>query len=333
MKGIILTDENPDKIAVKEVDLGDLGADEVKVRIHAAALNHRDQWCREGRYPNIKNGIILGSDGAGEVVEVGAEVSPIWLGKQVIMNAAMGWGTYQKAQSSDFKIMGMPTHGTLAQYVHIKADRLMIKPDHLNMEEAAGLPLAGVTAYRALFYHGQVSPGDKVLITGFGGGVSQLAAQIALKAGAVVFVTSGIKKKLQVAYQYGVEEGFIYHDPDWADQAKKASGGFDLIVDSAVGDTLDTLIPLLIPGGKLVVYGATLGNPSKVDMRRVFWNQITIQGTTMGSDEDFKKMVEYVNVHKITPIIDSVYPLADAVQAFDKMKEGTQMGKIIIRLL
>lgn len=333
MKGIILTDQNPDKIAIEDVELGSLASDEVKVKIHAAALNHRDQWCREGKYPNIKNGVILGSDGAGEIVEIGSNVDSKWLGKSVIMNAAMNWGRKVEVQAPDFQIMGMPTHGTLAEYVHVKADRLIVKPEHMSMEEAAGLPLGGLTAYRSVFYHGQVNPGDKVLVTGFGGGVAQLAAQFALKAGAVVYTTSGSAHKLQIAYQHGIKGGYDYNNSEWADQAKKETGGFDLVIDSAVGDTLDTLIKVIKPGGKLVIYGATLGNPSKLDMRRVFWNQITIQGSTMGSDKDFIDMVDFVNIHKIAPIIDSVYPVADAVQAFDKMKEGKQIGKIVIRFI
>lgn len=333
MKGVILTDQNSNKIAIDDIDLGPLASDEVKIKIYAAALNHRDQWCRQGRYPNIKNGIILGSDGAGEVIEVGADVDSKWLGKFVIINAANNWGAKQKAQSPNFQIMGMPTHGTLAEYVHIKADRLMLKPEHMSMEEAAALPLGGVTAYRAIFYHGQVNPGDRVLVTGFGGGVAQFAAQFALKAGAIVYTTSGSGQKLQIAYQHGIKGGFDYNDPDWAEKAKKETGGFDLVIDSAVGDTLDTLIKVIKPGGKLVIYGATLGNPSKLDMRRVFWNQITIQGTTMGSDRDFKSMVDFVNIHKIVPIIDSAYPLADVVQAFDKMRDGKQIGKIVVKLI
>jgi len=333
MKGVILTDQNPDKIAIEEVDLGSLASDEVKVKIYAASLNHRDQWCREGKYPNIQNGIILGSDGAGEVVELGTDVDSKWLGKHVIMNSAMNWGNKENVQSTDFQIMGMPTHGTLAEYVHVKADRLIIKPEHMSMEEAASLPLGGLTAYRAVFYHGQVNPGDRVLVTGFGGGVAQFAAQFALKAGAIVYTTSGSGQKLQIAYQHGVKGGFDYNEGDWADQAKRETGGFDLVIDSAVGDTLNTLIKVIKPGGKLVVYGATLGNPSSLDMRRVFWNQITIQGSTMGSDKDFEDMVDFVNIHKISPVLDSVYPVADVVQAFDKMKEGKQIGKIVVKFI
>lgn len=332
MKGLVFDDRNSNKISIEEVSLNPLATDEVKVKIHAAALNHRDQWCREGRYPNLKNGVILGSDGAGEVVEIGGQVDPKWLHKEVIMNAAMNWGVDDKAQSSAFQIMGMPTHGTLAEYIHVKADRLVLKPPHLSLEEAAALPLAGLTAYRAVFYHGQVNPGDRVLVTGFGGGVAQFAAQFAQKAGAIVYTTSGSTQKIRIALQHGIKGGFDYNDLDWAVKAKKETGGFDLVIDSAVGDTLNTLIKVIKPGGKLVVYGATLGNPTGLDMRRVFWNQITIQGSTMGSDKDFKNMVDFVNIHKMAPVLDSVYSFEDAIQAFDKMKEGKQIGKIVIKL-
>ena len=333
MKGIILTDKNPDRIAIEEVSLPPLAEDEVKVRIFAAALNHRDQWCREGRYPGVKNDVILGSDGAGEVVELGDKVDQKWMGQQVIINSAIGWGNSKEVQSPSFQILGMPSHGTFAEFVQVKADRLVAKPEHLNMEEAAALPLGGLTAHRAVFFHGQVNPGDKVLVTGFGGGVAQFAAQFAMKAGAEVFITSGNPQKIQVALQHGIKAGYDYTDENWAEQAKKETGGFDLIIDSAVGDTLNTLIKIIRPGGKLVIYGATLGNPSTLDMRRVFWNQITIQGSTMGSDRDFYEMVDFVSIHKLVPVIDSVYPMAFALQAFDKMKEGKQIGKIVLKMI
>lgn len=333
MKGIVLADQNSDRIAIEEVTLAPLVADEVRIKIHCAALNHRDQWCREGRYPNIKYGTVLGSDGAGEVVEIGDNVDPKWIGKEVIVNSASGWGSDDKVQSSSFEILGMPSHGTLAEMVQVKADRLELKPEHLSMEDASAIPLGGLTAYRSVFYHGNVNPGDKVLVTGFGGGVAQFAVQFAIKAGATVYTTSGDDRKLEIANRYGVKGGFNYKNENWASAALEESGGFDLVIDSAVGDTLNTLVKILKPGGKLVVYGATLGNPSALDMRRVFWNQLTIQGTTMGSDNDFRQMMEFISLHKIKPVIDSVYPMADSVQAFDKMKEGKQVGKILIKMV
>ncbi|WP_143961522.1 zinc-binding dehydrogenase [Litoribacter populi] len=332
MKGLILTDKISDRIAVRDVELPELKDDEVLVEIRAAALNHRDQWCREGRYPNIQNGVILGSDGAGVVKKLGRDVDPTWQEKEVIINPAMNWGENQKAQSKDFQILGMPSHGTFAEFVVVKGDRLYTKPEHLSWEEAAALPLGGLTAYRSVFFHGKVEKGQKVLVTGFGGGVAQFAAQFAVAAGAEVFVTSGKEEKLSIARQQGVKEGFNYKKENWAEDARKVTGGFDLVIDSAVGDTWGDLLKVLKPGGKLVFYGATLGNPTGLDMRRVFWNQLTIQGSTMGSDSNFEEMLAFVKSTKIVPVVDQVFKLDDALQAFDRMKAGDQIGKIVLSM-
>lgn len=161
MQGLVLDQDNASGINIKEVSLPDLKPQEVKVKVIAAALNHRDEWCRQGKYPNIKDGIILGSDGAGVVEAVGESVDKAWLGKEVIINAANFWGDDQSVQSADFQILGMPTNGTMAEYVHVNVSRLCDKPQHLTFEEAAALPLAGLTAYRAVLYHGQLKPGDR----------------------------------------------------------------------------------------------------------------------------------------------------------------------------
>ncbi|GGF29014.1 zinc-binding dehydrogenase [Echinicola rosea] len=332
MKGLVLDQENASGITIKDVALPHLKPEEVKVKIKAAALNHRDEWCRQGKYPNIKNGIILGSDGAGVVEEVGEKVDKSWLGKEVIINAANFWGEDQAVQSSAFQILGMPSNGTLAEYVQVDASRLCQKPDHLSFEAAAALPLAGLTAFRAVFYHGSVKPDMKILVTGFGGGVAQFAAQYGIAAGAEVYVTSGSDEKLKTALELGVSGGFNYNDEEWVQQAVDKTDGFALIIDSAMGETFSDLIKALRPGGKLVFYGATLGNPPMLDARRVFWNQLTIQGTTMGSDRDFEGMVKYVAEQGISPVVDKVFEFSNAVEAFERMAAGKQTGKIVVKM-
>ncbi|QDH80073.1 zinc-binding dehydrogenase [Echinicola soli] len=332
MLGLVLDQDNPSGITVKEVELSSLKPNEVKVKVKAAALNHRDEWCRQGKYPNIKNGVILGSDGAGVVEEVGDKVDKKWLGEEVIINAANFWGDKQEVQSGDFQILGMPGNGTLAEYVQVDASRLCKKPAHLSFEAAAVLPLAGLTAYRAAFYHGKVKQGMKMLVTGFGGGVAQFAAQYGIAAGAEVYVNSGHEEKLKKAKELGVSGGFNYNDENWVQHALDQTGGVELIIDSAMGATFADSIKALRPGGKLVFYGATLGNPPMLDARRVFWNQLTIQGTTMGSDKDFDEMVEYVTEQGITPLVDSVFDFSNAVEAFERMAAGEQTGKIVVKI-
>ncbi|GGZ14803.1 alcohol dehydrogenase [Echinicola pacifica] len=332
MRALVLDQKSSFGISISEVNLPALAPGEVRVKVKSAALNHRDEWCRQGKYPGIKDGIILGSDGAGIVEEIGEGVDEDWLGRAVIINPAHFWGDDQAVQSGDFQILGMPSNGTLAEYIHIEASRLVDKPSHMSFEEAAALPLAGVTAYRALFYHGNITAGKKVLISGFGGGVAQFACQFALAVGADVYVTSSSAAKLEKAVDLGAKGGFNYRAENWVEEALVRSDGFDIIIDSAMGAGVNDLLKLLSPAGKLIFYGATLGNPEAIDARRIFWNQLTLQGTTMGSDIDFSNMIDFVSLHHIIPIIDQVTDLNGAEEAFLKMNKGEQMGKLVLNL-
>ena len=330
MKGIVLQRNSPSKIQLLELPQPVCGPGEVLIRIKAAALNHRDEWCRKGLYPNLKDGVILGSDGAGIVVEVGAGVDPSLIGEEVLINPAKNWGINEKAQSKEFEILGMPSHGTLAEFITVPADRIHPKPNQLSWEEAAALPLAGLTAYRALVVKGQVQAGDQVLVTGIGGGVAQFVAQFALALGAKVFVSSSAPKKISQAIAQGASAGFNYTDANWSTQALQQTGGIDLVIDGAAGDTLTHLMDVCNPGARLVFYGATRGNPSQLEARKLFWNQLQLIGTTMGSDADFLQMLQLVKKHQLKPILDQVFPLEQAVEAFDRMKEGRQFGKIVL---
>ncbi|MDF2157850.1 zinc-binding dehydrogenase [Algoriphagus sp. CAU 1675] len=330
MKGIVLNRSLPSGIEFKEVNLPELKPGEVKVAIKAAALNHRDEWCRQGLYRNLEDGKILGSDGAGIVVAVGSEFDSNLIGKQVLVNPALNWGDNQLAQNEHFDILGMPSNGTLAEELIVPKDRIYEKPFHLTWEEAAALPLAGLTAFRALTYQGQVQAGENVLITGFGGGVAQFAAQFAISLGAKVSVSSSDVTKLEKAKEIGVLHTFNYKNEDWTERALASTGGFDLIIDSASGNSINNLIQVAKPGGRIVIYGATTGNPESFNARKVYWNQLKIMGSTMGSDRDFEQMLEFVNQYKIRPIIDQVFSLDQAEVAFDRMRSGTQMGKIVL---
>lgn len=330
MKSIVLNNELNSKIQFTDSPLPRATQEEVVVQIKAAALNHRDEWSRKGLYPNLRNGVILGSDGAGIVADVGSDGLSHWVGKEVIINPAINWGSSKLAQSKNFEILGMPRNGTLAEYVAVPADRLHEKPGHLSWEEAGALPLAGLTAYRALVYQGQVKESDKVLVTGIGGGVAQFAAQFAFALGAEVYSSSSSEAKSERALAMGIKGVFYYKSDSWTQEAIEKTGGFDLIIDGAAGDTLNNLIAVAKPGGKIVFYGATMGNPGKLEARKIFWNQLKIMGSTMGSDQDFKEMLELVSTKQIRPVIDQVFPLENAVEAFDRMKAGAQFGKIVL---
>lgn len=302
------------------------------VRLKAAALNHRDEFIREGLYPNIQYPAILGSDGCGLVEDVGDTSSRTWIGEEVIINPSLNWGDQEAAQSRSYQILGMPKSGVFAEYAVVQVDNLYQKPQHLSAAQAAALPLAGLTGYRSLIEKGQVKPAQKVLITGIGGGVAQMVLLMASAVNADVYVTSGQNAKLERAKELGALNGVNYHQADWASKLKKQSGGFDLIVDSAGGDQWNALIDLLKPGSQLVFYGATLGSPSNLNLHKIFWKQLTLKGSTMGSDQDFHNMLAFVKKHRVIPTVDSIRPFDNIIEAFDQMNAGEQFGKLVVKM-
>lgn len=330
MKAIVLQRAKAAKIELVDLPKSDCAAHEVLIRVMAAALNHRDEWSRKGLYPNLVDGTILGSDCAGIVEALGSEVDPAYLGQEVIVNPASQWGENPLAQGKNFEILGMPRNGTFAEYLVVPVDRIHPKPSHLSWEEAAALPLAGLTAYRALVVQGAMKAGEQVLITGIGGGVAQFAAQFAIALGVNCFVSSSSEEKCQAALSQGVTGVFDYNSATWSHEALEKTGGMDLIIDGAAGDTLAQLMAVAKPGARLVFYGATRGNPGQLDMRKLFWNQLRLIGTTMGTDEDFAAMLALVTSKKLIPVVDRVYPLAEAEKAFDRMRAGDQFGKLVL---
>ncbi len=330
MKGLLITVNQEEPLLISDIPKPIVQKGQVLVRIKAAALNRRDQWIRQGMYPNIQFGTVLGSDGAGLVEEIGEGVSEDWIGKEVIINPNVNWGDDPKAQASDYSVLGMPTQGTFAEYIVVDADRLQVKPDHLSWSEAAALPLAGLTAFRALFHHGRAMASQNVLISGVGGGVAQFAFQFALASGANVYVTSGSQEKMDKCLAMGAKAAYSYREEAWFKNAQRETGGFDVVIDSAGGNQVNDFIKIMKPAGRIVFYGATNGTPEKLDMFRMFWNQITLQGSTMGNDEEFEAMVAFVNKHQINPVVDSVRPFHQVVSAFDEMKAGRQFGKLVV---
>jgi NADPH:quinone reductase-like Zn-dependent oxidoreductase len=308
------------------------GPDEVVVQLAAAALNHRDVWIQKGQYGGLRFPIILGSDGAGVVAAVGSAVDSAWLGKAVIINPGMNWGANPLAQSRQFKILGLPDDGTFAQQVKTPVQQLVEKPAHLDNGAAAALPLGGVTAYRALFTRSHLRSGERVLITGVGGGVALLALQFAVAAGAQVYVTSSSEEKIERAQALGARGGVNYRVAEWAKTLKAQVESFDLVVDSAGGDGFGDLIELANPGGRIVLFGATQGLPKSVDLRRIYWKQVNILGSTMGTVEDFAEMVAFVNRHQLRPAIDQRFPLSAAEEAMQHMRAGAQFGKIVLTM-
>jgi zinc-binding alcohol dehydrogenase/oxidoreductase len=305
---------------------------EAVVRLRAAALNHRDVWIKLGQYAGLKFPCIPGSDGAGIVESVGADVDAAWLGREVIINPGLDWGGRESAQGEAFSILGLPRDGTLAEKVAVPAANLAAKPAHLTWEEAAALPLAGLTAHRAIFARARLKPDDRVLITGIGGGVALFALQFAATQGAEVFVTSSRPEKISRAVALGAKGGANYKETGWVAALAKAHGPFDVIVDSVGGEGFNDLIDLAAPGGRIVFYGATRGNAPSLALRKIFWRQLSLLGSTMGSPCDFAGMLEFVALHRLKPVVSEVFPLARAADAFALMEHGGQFGKIVVQI-
>lgn len=336
MKAVVLQEINQ-SVSIQEVEKPQAGAGEVIVQLKAAALNHRDVFVQQGKYPGIKLPVILGSDGSGVVSEVGEGVSEEWLGKEVIVNPSQNWGPDDRFYSKNFKILGMPDNGTFAEYLKVEAKYLMPKPVHLSFEAAAAIPLGGVTAWRALMSRAAMKAGDRVLVTGIGGGVALLVLQLAVAAGAEVWVTSGSDEKIAKAVELGAKGGVNYKDPNWAKNLIAATGGdrsgyFEVIIDSAGGPSFAKLIDVATAGGRICFFGGTTGNIPDIIPGKVFFKQLNIYGSTMGTEAEFADMVRFIEEKQIQPVIDEIMPLEEAEAALRRMDNGTQFGKIVLKI-
>ncbi len=320
MRALLLTQKDT-PIQYTQTPVPAAAEGEVLVNLRAAALNRRDWWITQGQYPGIVYPIILGSDGAG-----------VSEGREVLLNPAIDWGSNPAFPSKQFNILGLPRNGTFAEWVSVPRKQLYAKPTHLTFEQAAALPLAGLTAWRAVFTKGQLRPGDQVLVTGAGGGVALLAIQLALAGGARVWVTSGSEEKIERARHLGAQGGANYRAVDWQQQLLQQAGGFDVIIDSAGGDGFALLPKLCHPGARIVTYGGTLGAVSGLSPQPVFWKHISILGTSMGTDQEFADMVQFISRHQLVPVVDSVYALEDGQAALDQMGKGGQFGKVVLKV-
>jgi NADPH:quinone reductase-like Zn-dependent oxidoreductase len=337
MQAVVLRAPGPaENLRLEDVADPVPGAGEVIVRLAAAALNHRDVWIRSGTGAyagGFKERVILGSDGAGEILSVGSGVDSGLVGRAVVINPSLDWGDADAAQGPDFRILGLPDDGTYARLIRVPARNVHPKPSALSFEEAAAIPLAALTAYRAVVTRARVQAGETVLVTGIGGGVSTFALQIAAHLGARVLVTSGSDAKLARARELGADGGANYRTQDWAREiAALCKGGPDVVIDSVGGDTFARAVELLKPGGRIASYGATTGPVKDFVLRNLFWKQATALGTTMGSPREFAAMLKLYDQGLLRPVVDKVFPLADTAAAHRRMEDAGQFGKIVLAI-
>ena len=311
---------------VAEVEEPTAGPGEVVVEVAAAALNHRDIFITKGLYPGMQLPAVPGSDATGVVVSPGR-----FQGKPVVIDPGRGWGDDERAQGPDYDILGMPRRGTFAERVVVPEAALAPRPPHLDEVAAAALPLAHLTAWRAVVTRALVTAGDKVLVTGIGGGVALAALQIAKARGAKVWVTSSDPDKIERARAMGAEGGFLYGEERWGRAVRKAlGGGADVVVDGAGGPGFEEVVDALAPGGRIAVYGATKGRWPELLPPRLFFKQASILTSTMGSPREFAAMVDFVTKEKLVPVVDRSYPLEQGPEAFAHLESGAQMGKVVL---
>jgi zinc-binding alcohol dehydrogenase/oxidoreductase len=310
-----------------------VGKGDVLIKLKSASINHHELWSlQEESYPSDKNGLIMGADGSGVIEEAGSEIDDDLIGKEVVINPSMHWGGNPIVQSDSYKILGDPDQGTFAEYISVSKNYIAQKPLHLTFDEAAAIPLSGLTAYRALFTKAKLQADENVLITGIGGGAALWALQLAVAQGGRVSVTSSSEEKLHKSKKLGALAAYNYKESDWASRAHKDSNGFDVIIDSSGGDGFGQFVDLASPGARIVNFGRTAGSIANFNIRKFFWKQLTLFGSTMGTPDEFLSLLKFIENKKIKPVIDHVYPLEKIVDAFDRMKNGNQFGKIILKI-
>ena len=300
------------------------------IQLHAAAWNRRDYWITQGKYPGIITPVTLGSDGFGTVESSNNSINLI--GENVLICPSINWGDNEAHPSYFYSILGMPLDGTAAEAIAISNDLIVKAPTHLSAEEGATIPLAGLTAWRAVSTKANIQPGEHILITGIGAATALFAMQFALAMGAIVTVTSSSDHKIQRAIAMGAKQGVKYTDSDWAAQLQRMQpAGFNVIVDSAGGEGFGSLLRLLGMAGRLVFFGGTRGKWPKILPQHLFFKQVSILATTMGSPKEFCEMVTFIDTHKIRPVIDSVYQLEDHQASMERMNHPERFGKVVLQ--
>lgn len=342
MKAVVFSEHGgPEVLRYTEVPAPTIGPDDVLVHVRACALNHLDIWIRRG-LPGISIPLphILGSDIAGEVVEVGKEVSGIRTGEKVVLSPGICCGHCEQcaagkdSQCRDYTLFGYMVPGGYAEYVRAPAVNVISMPLYLSYEEAAATPLVFVTAWHMLITRAALKPAEEVLVLGAGSGVGSAAIQIAKVAGARVIATGGTDEKLAKARELGADETILHSKQDIAAEVKRLTNrrGVDVVFEHVGEATWEKSIRSLAIGGRLVTCGATTGFEGKLDIRYLFSRQLSILGSYMGSKAELLSVMELVRRRAVKPVLDKVFPLAEAADAHRRLENREQFGKIVLRV-
>jgi len=331
----------PSRLIVGERPRPDPGEGEVLVRVRAASLNHLDLFVLRG-LPAIPVELphVGGADGAGTVAELGEGVTGWRIGDEVVLNPGLWCGKCEfcargeESQCVRFGIVGEHVNGTFAEYVKVSASSLAPKPAALSWPKAAAFGLTFLTAWRMLMTRARLAAGESVLIHGIGGGVALAALAIAKRVGASVFVTSSSDAKLARARELGADHALNYTSCDVGREVRSVTGkrGVDVVVETVGAATWMSSLRSAAKGGRIVTCGATSGANPTEEVRLIFWNQLSILGSTMGSRTDWQAMVRAVEDWSLRPVVDSVLPLASGRAAYERMAAGVQFGKIVLEM-
>jgi NADPH:quinone reductase-like Zn-dependent oxidoreductase len=311
----------------------------VLIRMHRASLNHLDLWVLQG-LPGVEHEFphIMVGDGAGVIEQVGDAVTEFAVGDRVMINP--GVSCYQcemclageHSLCSSYRLFGEHLTGSAAEFMVVPASNCALVPPNMGWDQAAAFSLVTLTAWRMLSTRGRLAPGETILIWGIGGGVAQAALQIAKLIGARAIVTSSSDDKLERAAKLGADIGLNHGEVDVAREIRRLTDkrGVDLVVDNVGKETWQHSLRCLKPRGRLVTCGGTTGPMVTMDIRRLFWFQYDIMGSTMGSYQEYQDVVRFAGQGKLWPVIDSVVPLEDGPTAFDRLQDADHFGKVVI---
>lgn len=317
-----------DGVNFKTISEPELKPNHVKIKMKTAGMNRRDILVtyrrQEGAPP-----LILGSDGAGVVDAIGENVTKWKVGDEVIINPGIGWEIKSDVPPEGYEIVGLPFDGTFSEYTVFHENQIEKKPQFLTWEEAGVLSLAALTAYRALFTRGQLKSTDTVMLPGIGSGVLTFALEFAKAIGARVIVTSRSEAKLEKAQKLGADVG-ILTDSNWNEQLKDES--VDLLIETVGRATFNKSLDIVRRGGTIVTFGATTEDIVEIDIRKFFYAQQNILGSTMGSTEELREMLNFIEEHEIRPEIDQIFSMDQYKEAFNYLKDSQNFGKIGIRI-
>jgi NADPH:quinone reductase-like Zn-dependent oxidoreductase len=310
-------DGGPEVLRYEDAPEPEPGVGEVLVRLRAASLNHLDLWVRKG-LPSVPKPRILGADGAGIREDTG---------ERVVINPGLEHG-------DTITVVGEHMDGTHAELVAIPEQNVYPLPDEVSFEQAAAFPLVFETAYRLLVTKATLREGEWVLLWGIGSGVATAGLAIAKALGARALVTSSSDEKLERARELGADATVNHADGDVIATVKEATGGtgVDVVLEHVGEATWQRSLQATRPGGRIAVCGATTGPNPPAALHRIWWKQLTIYGSTMGTKEDFEAAYELVESGRAQPVIDSVLPLSEARSAHERMEAGEQFGKIVFEI-